>query len=135
MLPFDTLSSYGLVKTLVGSYIANILQVANGVSAGYDKVTKLFEDLSSYLNQLKVLEHGNLPSIPELKLVVVEVLVSVLDLCGLTAKYVTRRRTGKSFVPAPPRSLITPLSRYGPAWQPQASVLSEPTISVVNILS
>ncbi|MCJ1394650.1 hypothetical protein MMC18_007530 [Xylographa bjoerkii] len=68
-----------------------LVNVANTVSAGYDKVTAFFEDLGSYLNQLKTLG-PNIPPIPELKVVITEVLTSVLVLCGICAKYLRMKR-------------------------------------------
>lgn len=63
------------------------------MSADYDKITDFFEDLNMYLSQLKVLE-GDIPPIPELKIAVMEVLSSVLVLCGICAKYVKTKRIG-----------------------------------------
>ncbi|KAK2052809.1 hypothetical protein LY76DRAFT_310882 [Colletotrichum caudatum] len=68
-----------------------LINVANTVSGGYDKVTSFFEDLDSYLNQLKVLEH-NIPPLPELQKAITEVFASVLNLCGICAKYVKKKR-------------------------------------------
>jgi hypothetical protein len=63
------------------------------VSADYDKITGFFEDLEFYLNRLKILEK-DIPPIPELEVAVVEVLTSVLVLCGICAKYVKMKRIG-----------------------------------------
>lgn len=63
------------------------------MSAGYDKVAGFFEDLRSYLNQLKTLE-PNIPPVPELKVAITEVLTSVLVLCGICAKYLKMKRIG-----------------------------------------
>lgn len=67
------------------------------VSADYDKIIEFFEDLDSYLSRLKVLEVDamDMPTIPELKSVLIEVLISVLDLCGISAKYIKMKRIGK----------------------------------------
>lgn len=70
------------------------LKTVNSVSADYDKITEFFEDLNSYLEGLKIFE-GDVPSIPELKSVLSEVLVSVLDLCGIYAKYIKTKRIGE----------------------------------------
>jgi len=60
-------------------------QSANIVSADYDRVAGLFEDLVSCLEGFKLLE-GRIPPIPELKLALARVLTSVLVLCGICAK-------------------------------------------------
>jgi len=66
-------------------------QVANGISARYDKITGFFEDLDSYLKRLKILENKISP-IPELQAVLTEVFTSVLALCGIYAKYIKMKR-------------------------------------------
>ena len=63
------------------------------MSADYDKISEIFEDLSEYLNRLKILEH-QAPLIPELEEVLTEVFTSVLILCGICAKYVKMKRIG-----------------------------------------
>ena len=73
--------------------VGYLISVVNSVSADYDRVTELFEDLDSYLNRLKVLE-GNIPNIPELKVVLTEVFTSVLVLCAISTKYVRTNRVG-----------------------------------------
>ena len=78
--------------------VLNGFQVANSVSADYDKIAGFFEDLNSYLNRLKILEH-KVPPIPELRLALTEVLTSVLVLCGICAKYVKMKRIGNSTSP------------------------------------
>jgi uncharacterized membrane protein YphA (DoxX/SURF4 family) len=75
------------------SLVVDAFQVANAVSAGYDKITGFFEDLRSYLNQLKTLEL-DIPPVPELKVAIMEVLTSVLVLCGICAKYLKMKRIG-----------------------------------------
>jgi hypothetical protein len=64
------------------------------VSADYDKVAALFEDIKSYLQRLKVLEH-RVPAVPELELVITEVLTSIMVLCGISTKYIRTKRVGK----------------------------------------
>ncbi|WEW59218.1 hypothetical protein PRK78_004687 [Emydomyces testavorans] len=71
-------------------------QTANSVSADYDKVVSFFEDVSSYLNTLKILE-TQVPPIPELRDALAEVLASVLILCGIFAKYLKMKRVVKAF--------------------------------------
>jgi ankyrin repeat domain-containing protein 50 len=51
--------------------------------------------LDSYLAGLKIFD-VDVPSIPELKNVLSEVLTSVLDLCGIYAKYIKTKRIGES---------------------------------------
>jgi len=64
------------------------------VSADYDKIHGLFEDLDMYLNRLKILERRVAP-MPELQVALTEVLTSVLILCGICAKYIKMKRIGK----------------------------------------
>lgn len=64
------------------------------MSADYDKITGLFEDLALYLNRLKILEN-KVPLVQELEMTLIEVLISVLLLCGISAKYVRMKRIGK----------------------------------------
>jgi hypothetical protein len=66
----------------------------NSVSADYDKITGLFEDLALYLSQLKILENW-VPPVPELKVAIIEVLASVLVLCAISAKYIKMKRIGE----------------------------------------
>lgn len=58
-------------------------------------IAGVFEDLNSYLYQLKILEH-KIPPIPELQFVLTKIFTSILDLCGICAKYAKKKRTGKS---------------------------------------
>ncbi|CAI4219124.1 unnamed protein product [Parascedosporium putredinis] len=63
------------------SAIRYLFQVANTVSASYDRVMAVFEELSFYLSELEVLEN-NLPVIPPLQIALTQVFVSILDVCG-----------------------------------------------------
>ncbi|KAI8725461.1 hypothetical protein NCS52_00117200 [Fusarium sp. LHS14.1] len=73
-----------------------LISVSKSVSADYDKVAGFFEDLRSYLCRLKVLE-GNVPPIPELKAVLVQVFTSILVLCAICTKYIRKKRVVKAF--------------------------------------
>ncbi|KAH9882828.1 hypothetical protein J1614_000194 [Plenodomus biglobosus] len=73
-----------------------LISTASVVSADFDRIEEFFQDLSSYLTQLKVWEH-NLPCIPELEEVITEVFTSVLVLCGICTKYVKMKRFVKAF--------------------------------------
>ncbi|KAH7111654.1 ankyrin repeat-containing domain protein [Dactylonectria estremocensis] len=73
-----------------------LISVSKGVSADYDKVAGFFEDLRSYLSQLKILEN-NVPQIPELKVVLAEVFTSILVLCAICTKYIHKKRVVKAF--------------------------------------
>lgn len=68
------------------------------MSANYDKIVEFFEDVDSYLNRLKILEKW-VPSVPELKMALTDVLTSVLILCGICAKYVKMKRFGNGPLP------------------------------------
>lgn len=70
------------------------LKTANAVSADYDRVAAVFEDIKSYLHRLKALEH-RVPAVPELELVITEVLTSIMVLCGISTKYIRTKRVGK----------------------------------------
>jgi hypothetical protein len=80
-------------------------QTVNSISADYDKIAGFFEDLGSYLNQLKILER-HIPLSPELEVAVSEVLTSVLVLCGICAKYARKKRIGMDSVSASFSSLL-----------------------------
>lgn len=61
------------------------------MSADYDQIAEFFEDVDLYLSRLKILEE-EIPPVPELKIALARVLTSVLDLCGICAKYVKMKR-------------------------------------------
>lgn len=73
--------------------IFNKSQTANKVSADYDKIVEVFEDLDLYLSRLKILEK-QVRTVPELDVALAQVLASVLVLCGICAKYVKMNRFG-----------------------------------------
>lgn len=73
--------------------IFNKSQTANKVSADYDKIVEVFEDLDLYLSRLKILEK-QVRTVPELDVALAQVLASVLVLCGICAKYVKMKRLG-----------------------------------------
>ena len=74
----------------------NPAQIANAVSAGYDKLLEFFDELNSHLAQLKCLNTytTSIPTIPELRAVLVEIFVVVLELCAIWAKYLQTSRIG-----------------------------------------
>ena len=80
------------------SMVLNKSQSANTVSADYDKIAGLFEDLDLYLNRLKILEK-DVPHVPELEVALTEVLTSVLVICGICAKFIKMKRIGRMFLP------------------------------------
>ena len=55
---------------------------------------EFFEELDFYFRRLKVLE-THVPAIPELRHTLAEVLMSVLDLCGICVRYIKKKRIGK----------------------------------------
>lgn len=63
------------------------------MSVDYEKITGFFEDLNLHLNQLKILE-GWIPTIAAFETVIVQVLTSMLLLCGICAKYIKTKRIG-----------------------------------------
>ena len=69
-------------------------QSVNTISADYDRIAGLFEDIASCLEGFKILE-GCIPPIPELNLALARVLTSVLVLCGICAKYGKMSRFSK----------------------------------------
>ena len=83
-----------MILALMDSMALNRSQATNSVSADYDKIARLFEDLELYLNRLKILEKW-VPSVPELEVALTEVLTSVLILCAVSAKYIKMKRIGK----------------------------------------
>ena len=48
-----------------------------------------------YLARLQILDGAVQSLIPQLKLTVIQVLGSVLELCGICAKYIQRGRVGR----------------------------------------
>ncbi|EPE36656.1 Ankyrin repeat-containing protein [Glarea lozoyensis ATCC 20868] len=84
------------VSTLFPPSTAIFTAAAGSVSADYDKITGLFEDLDLYLSRLKILETW-VPSVPELEVALAEVLASVLCLCAISAKYIKVKRIVKAF--------------------------------------
>ncbi len=71
------------------------------MSADYDKIAGLFEDLDLYLHRLKILEKW-VPPVPELEVALTEVLTSVLVLCGICSKYIKMKRLGETFASSLP---------------------------------
>ena len=91
------LSYNSMILVFLDSMVLNKSQAANSVSADYDKIAGLFEDLDLYLNRLKILEKW-VPPVPELEVALTEVLTSVLVLCGICAKYIKMKRLGKETI-------------------------------------
>ena len=69
-----------MIPVLLYRMIRNKSQTANNVSADYDKIVEVFEDLDLYLNRLKILEK-RVRTVPELDVALAQVLASVLVLC------------------------------------------------------
>jgi uncharacterized membrane protein YphA (DoxX/SURF4 family) len=63
------------------------------MSADYDRVAEVFEDMGTYLHRLKVFEH-RVPPVQEVKVVITEVLATILVLCGICTKYIQTKRMG-----------------------------------------
>ncbi|KAL7936459.1 ankyrin repeat-containing domain protein [Trichoderma chlorosporum] len=72
-----------------------LIQTADTVSADYDKISEIFEDLSFYLRQLKVIDLS-VQLMLELKVALTEVFESTLVLCGICTKYSKTKRIVKS---------------------------------------
>lgn len=87
-----------MMLLFLDSMVLNKSQSANTVSADYDKIAGLFEDLDLYLNRLKILEK-DVPHVPELEVALTEVLTSVLVICGICAKFIKMKRIGRMFLP------------------------------------
>lgn len=83
-----------MAPVFMDSIVLDKFQAATSVSADYDKIAGLFEEFQVYLLRLKILE-GSVPPVPELKVALTEVLVSVLTLCAISAKYIKKKRIGK----------------------------------------
>ncbi|KAL9014436.1 MAG: hypothetical protein Q9173_000918 [Seirophora scorigena] len=93
----DPVDKVGNLVASAASMLSDIFsttQSAIAVSADYDKIIEFFEDLNRYLHRLKILEKW-MPPVSELKVAIVQVLTSVLVLCGICAKYVKMRRFGR----------------------------------------
>ena len=74
-------------------------QSANAVSADYDRIAGIFEDLDLSLHRLKVLEK-QIPLVGELKVAIARVLMSVLVLYEICATYVKMNGLGNSPFPS-----------------------------------
>ncbi len=85
-------------------------QSANTVSADYDKIAGIFEDLVSHLQRFKILE-DRIPPLLELKVALARVLAALLVLCGICAKYVKMRRFGKHILCIPVLQKLLTCSR------------------------
>ena len=70
------------------------LQVANNVSADYDRLVAIFTQLKSFLDGLNVLK-GHIPSSPEIRRCITDILTSILVLIGLSTKEMKHGRVGK----------------------------------------
>ncbi|KAF4627731.1 hypothetical protein G7Y89_g10420 [Cudoniella acicularis] len=83
-------------STAIFTAVSYLIKAVNSVSADYDRIAGLFEDLDLYLSRLKILEKW-VPPVLELEVALTEVLVSVLILCGICAKYIKMKRIVKAF--------------------------------------
>jgi hypothetical protein len=70
------------------------VQTANNQSADYDKVVAIFEQLRSFLGGLNVLK-GHIPSSPEIRRCITDILTSILVLIGLSTKEMKHGRASK----------------------------------------
>ncbi|EED17209.1 tankyrase, putative [Talaromyces stipitatus ATCC 10500] len=109
--------------------IRYVMSAVVSVSADYDKIIEFFEDLDSYLSRLKVLEVDiDMSTLPELKSVLIEVLVSVLDLCGISAKHIRMKRIGED------EELASAYARFHRAIDREEGVVRNATLVAVNRL-
>lgn len=106
------LISVGMPFSLFCSSAPDEYQTANSISADYDKLEAFFREMDHYLHQLKIYEREELVMIPELEEAQLEVLVSVLVLFGVGAKYAKTGRFCKSDFASKSRS---PLSLFPPS--------------------
>jgi hypothetical protein len=65
------------------------------VSADYDKLIDIFEQLKSFLDELNVLK-GYIPETPEIRRCITDILTSTLILIGLSTKEMRHGRAGKT---------------------------------------
>ena len=78
----------GLVRLICGS------QAAKNVSAHYDTIVDMFEELRGFVDRLGVLNQQNI-TVP-IKKVVVEILAQFLSTLGVTMKSVRQKRPGEN---------------------------------------
>jgi hypothetical protein len=71
-----------------------VLQVANNVSADYDRLVAIFAQLRSFLDGLNVLKR-HIPSSPEIRRCITDILTSILVLIGLSTKEMKHGRASK----------------------------------------
>ena len=99
-------------------------------------INEFFEELDAYLNRLKILE-GSIPDIPELKTALARVLKSVLVLCGISAKYVKKKRFVKCFrnlVKGTDDELSTAYKDFHKAAEQEAGAIRNATLAGVEHL-
>ncbi|KAK5093560.1 hypothetical protein LTS08_008884 [Lithohypha guttulata] len=72
-----------------------LVQTTNKVSADYDNIAEFFEDVQSYLEQLKLLERHVTDSL-ELQAMTAKVLAAMLVFCGVCVKHIQMGRRRKA---------------------------------------
>ncbi|KAM4067399.1 ankyrin repeats (3 copies) domain-containing protein [Hirsutella rhossiliensis] len=78
-----------------------LIQAAMNVSSDYDRLVDFFQDVESYLKGIEIWE-TQVPSVPQLSDAIIAVFSSVLVLCGLYTRYISKKRVVKAF-----RSLLS----------------------------
>ncbi|CAH0054414.1 unnamed protein product [Clonostachys solani] len=90
---FQTLVSGSLapIQRLGGIAAYASRATAKDVSNDYDKLTEFFQDVESYLQGIEIWE-TQVPSVPQLEHAINAVFGSVLILCGLYTRYISKKR-------------------------------------------
>ncbi|KAK1766356.1 hypothetical protein QBC33DRAFT_612002 [Phialemonium atrogriseum] len=78
----------------IGMAFTYMLSACRHVSADYDVVTAFFEDMNSFLQRITILE-SRLPSYPAYRNCLMDVLTSLLEMCGFATKYIELGRFKK----------------------------------------
>ena len=71
------------------------LQAGRGVSACYDAIIDLFAELEDFTTRLRVHVKQHIP--PELRKIVIDIILSLLNICNLSTKVIKEGRVKKFF--------------------------------------
>jgi hypothetical protein len=72
-----------------------LIDACNGVSANYDSIRDLFEEVKDFTSRLTVHTRQNVPD--ELREIVTEILVCLLNVCAQSVKLIGHGRVGQLF--------------------------------------
>ncbi|KAF2397384.1 hypothetical protein EJ06DRAFT_550928 [Trichodelitschia bisporula] len=73
--------------------ITLLVDAANNVSADYDKLLVIFDELNAFLGGLNVLK-GHIPHTPEIRRCITDIFTTIITIIGLSMKAMKRGRIG-----------------------------------------